>query len=102
MLNFGYHRLRVPKYNAILDFLNFTILLVVFVLCMSSERCSILGSSFPMGHTDESVALYTDADLAHVTIYEICFIVIAISFTLAEYTASREHGVDGEFLRIWE
>lgn len=30
-------RLRVPKYGAILEFLNFAALLILFVLCVSSE-----------------------------------------------------------------
>ena len=32
-----HYRLRVPRYGAILEFLNFAILLFLFVLCLASE-----------------------------------------------------------------
>lgn len=35
----NHYRLRVPKYGAILEFLNFAILLVIFVLCITCESC---------------------------------------------------------------
>lgn len=34
-------RLRVPKYGAILEFLNFVVLFVIFVLALSSELPSL-------------------------------------------------------------
>ncbi|KAF9777364.1 hypothetical protein BJ322DRAFT_465771 [Thelephora terrestris] len=72
-----HYRLRVPKYGAILEFLNFAALLIVFVLCLSN------------------------AETSHMTAYEILFIVFAASFALAEYTASREHGWDIYLANMW-
>ncbi|KAJ6607394.1 hypothetical protein B0H10DRAFT_2072140 [Mycena sp. CBHHK59/15] len=63
-----HYRLRVPKYGAILEFLNFACLLFTFVLCLSNQ------------------------DLDKVTFWEVAFIVFAAAFALEEYTASTEHG----------
>ncbi|KAJ6494659.1 receptor-activated Ca2+-permeable cation channel [Mycena vitilis] len=63
-----HYRLRVPRYGAILEFLNFACLLVTFVLCLSNQ------------------------DPAKLTLWEVVFIVFATAFTLEEYTASTEHG----------
>ncbi|KAH9989483.1 hypothetical protein BJV77DRAFT_1151491 [Russula vinacea] len=64
----NHYRLRVPRYGAILEFLNFALLLVVFVLCLAHK----------------------DLDAPHP--FEILFIVFAAAFALEEYTASRQHG----------
>ncbi|KAF7375030.1 hypothetical protein MSAN_00389100 [Mycena sanguinolenta] len=63
-----HYRLRVPKYGAILEFLNFACLLITFVLCLSNQ------------------------DHAQMTFWEVVFIVFAAAFTLKEYTAATEHG----------
>lgn len=42
------YRLRVPKYNAILEFMNFSVLLLAFVLCLASQSFNtFLYSIFP-------------------------------------------------------
>ncbi|KAJ7659964.1 receptor-activated Ca2+-permeable cation channel [Mycena rosella] len=63
-----HYRLRVPKYGAILEFLNFACLLFTFVLCLSNQ------------------------DLEKLTFWEVVFILFATAFALEEYTASTEHG----------
>ncbi|KAJ7284865.1 receptor-activated Ca2+-permeable cation channel [Mycena rebaudengoi] len=63
-----HYRLRVPKYGAILEFLNFACLLFTFVLCLSNESSE------------------------KITLWEILFMIFAAAFTLEEYTASTEHG----------
>ncbi|KAJ7903703.1 receptor-activated Ca2+-permeable cation channel [Mycena olivaceomarginata] len=63
-----HYRLRVPKYGAILEFLNFACLLVTFVLCLSNQ------------------------DPTQVTLWEVIFVIFAVAFTLEEYTAATEHG----------
>jgi len=63
-----HYRLRVPKYGAVLEFLNFALLLLTYVLCLSSRNDLKLMPS------------------------EIAFIIFASAFTLEEYTASTEHG----------
>ncbi|KAH8822908.1 receptor-activated Ca2+-permeable cation channel [Flagelloscypha sp. PMI_526] len=63
-----HYRLRVPRYGAILEFLNFAILLVTFLLCLSTRQLDYVG------------------------VWEAIFVVFAAAFTLEEYTASAEHG----------
>ncbi|KAF9810730.1 hypothetical protein IEO21_06822 [Rhodonia placenta] len=63
-----HYRLRVPRYGAILEFLNFALLLTTFLLCLSNQQVERL------------------------TAFEIVFIIFATAFTLEEYTASKEHG----------
>ncbi|KAK7043585.1 hypothetical protein VNI00_008196 [Paramarasmius palmivorus] len=63
-----HYRLRVPKYGAILEFLNFALLLVTFVLCLSNKNAE------------------------RMTFWEYVFIVFAGAFALEEYTAATEHG----------
>ncbi|KAF8962728.1 hypothetical protein BDZ97DRAFT_1920296 [Flammula alnicola] len=63
-----HYRLRVPKYGAYLEFVNFALLLFTFVLCLSNK------------------------DSTKVTVWEMAFIILASAFTLEEYTASTEHG----------
>ncbi|KAI0687685.1 hypothetical protein BC835DRAFT_1408332 [Cytidiella melzeri] len=65
-----HYRLRVPRYGAILEFLNFATLLALFLLAISTK------------------------DLDHLTLFEVVFIVFAAAFALEEYTASKEHGWD--------
>ena len=36
------------------------------------------------------------------TVYEIFFIIFAVSFALDEYTASREHGWNSKFRNSWD
>ncbi|KAJ7127115.1 receptor-activated Ca2+-permeable cation channel [Mycena epipterygia] len=63
-----HYRLRVPKYGAILEFLNFAFLLITFTLCLSNQ------------------------DPEKFTFWEGVFVVFAAAFTLEEYTAAQEHG----------
>ncbi|KAJ7574426.1 receptor-activated Ca2+-permeable cation channel [Mycena floridula] len=72
-----HYRLRVPKYGAILEFLNFAVLLFTFVLCLADENWD------------------------HTTSVEWLFIVVATAFTLEEYTASTEHGWIIYMSNVW-
>ncbi|KAF4614239.1 hypothetical protein D9613_007732 [Agrocybe pediades] len=63
-----HYRLRVPRYGAYLEFLNFAFLWLTFVFCLLNR------------------------DKTHVTFWEMAFIVFGIAFALEEYTASTEHG----------
>ncbi|KAK7032991.1 hypothetical protein R3P38DRAFT_778928 [Favolaschia claudopus] len=63
-----HYRLRVPRYGAILEFLNFACLLITFVLCLSNENRT------------------------QITFWEGVFLVFAAAFMLEEYTAATEHG----------
>ncbi|KAI0067204.1 hypothetical protein BV25DRAFT_1911871 [Artomyces pyxidatus] len=73
----NHYRLRVPKYGAILEFMNFACLLVTFVLCLSYHEISSLRA------------------------FEILFIVFAAAFALEEYTASMEHGWGIYIANMW-
>ncbi|KAF9442105.1 hypothetical protein P691DRAFT_811368 [Macrolepiota fuliginosa MF-IS2] len=64
----NHYRLRVPRYKTILEFLNFTVLMLTFVLCLANK------------------------DKAQLTFWEVAFIVIGSAFALEEYTASTENG----------
>ncbi|EAU85471.1 hypothetical protein CC1G_06372 [Coprinopsis cinerea okayama7 len=72
-----HYRLRVPQYGNYLEFINFAILLVMFMLCLSNQ------------------------DKSQVTPYELVFIVFAAAFTLEEYTASTGHGWIIYIANIW-
>ncbi|KAI0671407.1 hypothetical protein C8Q78DRAFT_1028773 [Trametes maxima] len=72
-----HYRLRVPKYGAILEFLNFALLLTTFLLCLSKK----------------------DADAMNT--FEIVFIIFASAFALEEYTASKEHGWTIYIANLW-
>ncbi|KAF5381962.1 hypothetical protein D9615_004249 [Tricholomella constricta] len=63
-----HYRLRVPFYGAMLEFLNFALLLIIFMLCLSNQ------------------------DKTQITGWEMIFILFAGAFTLEEYTAATEHG----------
>lgn len=72
-----HYRLRVPRYSAILHFVNIAVLLVVFLACIWTQ------------------------DVSHVTLWESVFLVFAIAFTLQEYTASKEYGWAIYIANIW-
>ncbi|KIK59794.1 hypothetical protein GYMLUDRAFT_44251 [Collybiopsis luxurians FD-317 M1] len=72
-----HYRLRVPKYGAILEFLNFSVLLVTFVLCLSNRN------------------------LEKTNLWEWAFILFASAFALEEYTAVTEHGWGIYILNMW-
>ncbi|KAF9048651.1 receptor-activated Ca2+-permeable cation channel [Panaeolus papilionaceus] len=72
-----HYRLRVPKYGAYLEFINFALLLLTFVLCLANQD--------PFG----------------ITPWEIAFIVLAAAFTLEEYTAATEHGWIIYIANLW-
>ncbi|KAF8905041.1 receptor-activated Ca2+-permeable cation channel [Gymnopilus junonius] len=73
----NHYRLRVPKYGTYLEFLNFALLLLTFVLCLSNR------------------------DRTKTIPWEIAFIVFASAFALEEYTASTEHGWIIYIANIW-
>jgi hypothetical protein len=81
--------LRVPRYGAILEFLNFACLLVTFILCLF---CTSLTSPL----FNSIIDLITDKDLNAPNAFELLFIVFAAAFALEEYTASVEHGWSGK------
>ncbi|KAI0635594.1 hypothetical protein C8Q77DRAFT_1155382 [Trametes polyzona] len=72
-----HYRLRVPKYGAILEFLNFALLLTTFLLCLSKK------------------------DMNAMNVFELIFIVFATAFALEEYTASKEHGWTIYIANLW-
>ncbi|KAG2157982.1 uncharacterized protein EDB93DRAFT_1122521 [Suillus bovinus] len=72
-----HYRLKVPRYSAILHFVNIAVLLVVFFACIWTQ------------------------DVSHVTLWESVFLVFAIAFTLQEYTASKEYGWTIYIANIW-
>ncbi|KAF9485221.1 receptor-activated Ca2+-permeable cation channel [Pholiota conissans] len=72
-----HYRLRVPKYGAYMEFMNFSLLLLVFILCLS------------------------DHDSTKITFWEMIFIILASAFTLGEYTAATEHGWIIYIANIW-
>ncbi|KAF9024917.1 hypothetical protein BDZ89DRAFT_1161975 [Hymenopellis radicata] len=63
-----HYRLRVPRYGAILEFLNFALLLITFVLCLATQSLDAVNG------------------------WETLFIIFACAFVLEEYTAATEHG----------
>ena len=83
-----HYRLRVPKYGAILEFCNFAVLLLLFLLCLSSKSVHLSCYNF--------VNSIQDKDLTKMTPFEVMFIVFATAFALEEYTASKEHGWGSE------
>ncbi|KAI0300759.1 hypothetical protein BC826DRAFT_1096100 [Russula brevipes] len=74
----NHYRLRVPRYGAILEFLNFALLLIVFVLCLRANK-----------------------DLNALHPFEVLFIIFAVAFALEEYTASIEHGWGIYMANMW-
>ncbi|TFK75140.1 receptor-activated Ca2+-permeable cation channel [Pluteus cervinus] len=73
----NHYRLRVPRYGAILEFLNFALLLLTFVLALSNQ------------------------DMTTMTPWEMAFIVMASAFALEEYTAATEHGWIIYIANVW-
>ncbi|KAF9514620.1 hypothetical protein BS47DRAFT_1294946 [Hydnum rufescens UP504] len=65
---FDHYRLRVPRYRAIMEFVNFAVLLFLFIVCLSSKN------------------------LSHITASEVVFMVFVLGFMLDEFAASQEHG----------
>ena len=84
-----HYRLRVPRYGAILEFINFAVLLSLFLLALSSESCGTLLHS-----VDDMFAV--GKELYYMTPFEVVFIISAAAFALDEYTASKEHGWDSK------
>ncbi|KAH7928247.1 hypothetical protein BV22DRAFT_1126692 [Leucogyrophana mollusca] len=72
-----HYRLRVPRYSAILHFLNFAVLLLTFIACLWTQ------------------------DLDKISLWEAAFLVFATAFTLQEYTATKEHGWIIYIANIW-
>ena len=77
-------RLRVPKYGAYLEFLNFALLLFTFVLCLFSECVFHIGKN--------RFTRVADQYKERLTPWEVAFMVLGCAFTLEEYTAANEHG----------
>ncbi|KAH8112747.1 receptor-activated Ca2+-permeable cation channel [Phellopilus nigrolimitatus] len=73
----NHYRLRVPKYGAILEFLNFVVLMLTFCLCLSNQDFDKLGK------------------------WEGVFIVFALGFVLEEYAQAREHGWSIYIASMW-
>ncbi|OCH84728.1 hypothetical protein OBBRIDRAFT_741085 [Obba rivulosa] len=73
----NHYRLRVPRYGAILEFLNFALLLTTFLLCLSNR------------------------DVKQMDIFEIIFTIFSVAFALDEYTASKEHGWGIYIANLW-
>ncbi|TFK83312.1 hypothetical protein K466DRAFT_665921 [Polyporus arcularius HHB13444] len=72
-----HYRLRVPRYGAILEFLNFAVLLTIFLLCLYTKDPNAMNG------------------------FEKVFIIFATAFALEEYTASKEHGYTIYFANLW-
>ncbi|KAM5537199.1 hypothetical protein V8D89_009132 [Ganoderma adspersum] len=72
-----HYRLRVPRYGAILEFINFALLLTAFLLCLSTKNLNAMNG------------------------FEKVFIVFAAAFALEEYTASKEHGWTIYIANLW-
>ncbi|KAF8240728.1 receptor-activated Ca2+-permeable cation channel [Tricholoma matsutake] len=72
-----HYRLRVPYYGAVLEFLNFAMLLLTFVLCLSHQ------------------------DKTKMQFWEMIFILFAGAFALEEYTASTDHGWIIYIANLW-
>lgn len=66
-----HYRLKVPKIRAFLEYVNFVILFILYVVAI--ERL----------------------DPQHVNGYELVFIVYALAFSLDKAAAIREHGLKG-------
>ncbi|KZP22753.1 hypothetical protein FIBSPDRAFT_890108 [Athelia psychrophila] len=73
----NHYRLRVPRYQNILEFWNFSVLIVVLVLCLSNQ------------------------DVNQINVWEGIFIAYATAFTLGEYTAANEHGWNIYIANMW-
>ncbi|CUA75905.1 Calcium channel YVC1 [Rhizoctonia solani] len=72
-----HYRLRVPRYRGIMEFVDFAVLLFLFVLCLRNKNFEYMNWS------------------------EIVFIVFAFGFLLDELTAALEHGWDVYIQNMW-
>ncbi|KAG8962114.1 hypothetical protein FRC05_005514 [Tulasnella sp. 425] len=72
-----HYRLRVPKYRSLIELLNFSILLFLFVLCLSTKNFATMEWT------------------------EIAFCVYAFGFILDEFASSQEHGWQVYVANMW-
>ncbi|CAE6413533.1 unnamed protein product [Rhizoctonia solani] len=72
-----HYRLRVPRYRGIMEFVDFAVLLFLFVLCLHNKNFEYMNWT------------------------EIVFIVFAFGFLLDELTAALEHGWDVYIQNMW-
>ncbi|KAH7342007.1 hypothetical protein B0J17DRAFT_746132 [Rhizoctonia solani] len=72
-----HYRLRVPRYRNIMEFVDFGVLLFLFVLCLHNKNFSYMNWT------------------------EIVFIIFAFGFLLDELTAALEHGWDVYIQNMW-
>ncbi|KAG8997457.1 hypothetical protein FRB90_012495 [Tulasnella sp. 427] len=72
-----HYRLRVPKYRSLIELLNFSILLLLFVLCLSTRN------------------------FARMEWAEIAFCVYTFGFILDEFASSQEHGWHVYVANMW-
>ncbi|KAH7910209.1 hypothetical protein BJ138DRAFT_1153472 [Hygrophoropsis aurantiaca] len=72
-----HYRLKVPRYSAILHFLNFTVLLATFIACLQTQA------------------------LEKINLWEAMFLLFSTAFMLQEYTATKEHGWIIYIANIW-
>ncbi|KAG8913899.1 hypothetical protein FRC01_004332, partial [Tulasnella sp. 417] len=72
-----HYRLRVPKYRSLIELLNFSILLFLFVLCLSTKN------------------------FARMEWTEIAFCVYTFGFVLDEFASSQEHGWHVYVANMW-
>lgn len=84
------NRLRVPKYNAILEFLNFAMLMLSFCLCLSRKEFLRILCMMQL------LISPVDQDLDHLGPWEMIFMVFAAGFILDEYAQAKEHGWSSE------
>lgn len=78
-------RLRVPRYRSILEFVDFAILLFLFVLFLNSKPAVLLLLAL-------ADTLYRQKKFDYMVWPEILFIIFAFGFLLDEFTAAQEHG----------
>lgn len=86
----------MPYYGAILEFFNFALLLLTFVLCLSREFCDAF--SFVISYVRQRAA---DHDKTKMTLWEMMFILFAGAITLEEYTAATEHGWISKYCNLF-
>jgi hypothetical protein len=81
--------LRVPRYGAMLEFLNFGLLLLTFVICLVGKDCVVARAELIL------ITPRPERNMEHVNLSEAIFVLFAVSFVLEEYTAQKEHGWAG-------
>ena len=77
----------MPRYNAILEFMNFALLMITFCLCLA---CQFLLSF--MLNSKITNPSKKDQTLDALGPYEIVFMVFAAGFVLNEYSQAMENG----------